>query len=604
MFTIPEKFSGFKGYTSSPQNADPSYLSVPSENCLVTDDGIAESRLGYTPEFSIGVDASPATAFYLKTYDLAFFALSTKVYYRDFTNNLTVDTGITLTTGTTTRFTEVLGDVILTNTTDGVYMIRCMRLNDAAANSGDATVTIDQDGASRISVYSDIAAGGSADDLRINGTNEQMASLVVSTGVVTLSGTLSQSYNDNAIAIVVRQYPSLDKFSKMLLWKWRLHGMGFPSTTNADQPNNTVLSGQFVAGNASAGTIEDIINFSLDGTKGSVKILVYGGGKVTNILEAKEFMWFFTEDKVFNVANSDVSIVATDLGNTRPDLFDELDGCLNEDSAIVMGDNAITYVTNKGRIKRIPIDTDNGAALQHAEEDFDVGIKEHLINLSKDQTGAFVYHYRGGRQTIYQLKESGQWKWFIYDHNIIRQVGSNFVRGTWQPPQRTVPVKNLFERNGVLYGTDMGTDTVYSFFTAFVDHNSPINTTIATGEFNVGSSMMKKASVRGDISYPSKIRIQCHVWNKTLGKRSGSEKIIVGSNYTYSEDESVGAVAAGESGVGETIQTAKWEKDFDIFPSEATTTQLVLKNYDGGYISLSAYSLSGERYSRSFSPSL
>ncbi len=80
------------------------------------------------------------TAFYLKTYDLAFFALGTKVYYRDFTNSVTVDTGIALTAGTTTRFTEALGDVYLSNPTDGVYVIRCMRLNDAAANSGDATV--------------------------------------------------------------------------------------------------------------------------------------------------------------------------------------------------------------------------------------------------------------------------------------------------------------------------------------------------------------------------------------------------------------------------------------------------------------------------------
>jgi len=62
-------------------------------NCLVTKDGKAVSRMGYQLEFSIGVTGSPATCFYHKTYDIAFFALGTKLFYRDFAGGATYDTG-------------------------------------------------------------------------------------------------------------------------------------------------------------------------------------------------------------------------------------------------------------------------------------------------------------------------------------------------------------------------------------------------------------------------------------------------------------------------------------------------------------------------------
>ena len=600
-FTIPKgAFPGFAGYISNPQNAGPDYLSQPSENCLVTDDGIAESRKGYFAEFSIGVSGSAATCFYHSTYDICFFALGTKVYYRDFNNNTTVDTGLTLTTGKITRITEFFGDIYLTNTTDGIVRICCFRLNDTAANSGDATFTVDLDGLGRMTAFGDTTG-----NFRINGTDESVASFVVGTGVCTHSTTLSKSYSDNAIILFIdNAYSSLDEPSKIAFWKSRMHIMGFPSASNADQPNNTVLAGQFVIGQTGAAGIELIIDLTF-GTGGSTKITVGGGGKVTNILPVADTFYFFSETKVFSAASSDVTISGSAIGATTPDEKDELHGCFNEDCATVMGNNAITYYDDVNhRIMRIPIDTDTGAALSAPEEDFDVDIRDHLQNLSKNQTGAFVYHYRGGRQTIYQLKEAGQWKWFIYDHNIVRRMGSNFVRGAWQPPQRVVPVRALFERKGVLYGTDISTDTVYSFFTVFADDQASINTTIATGQFDVGASMLKKASLKGDISYPAKIRVKCYVWNKARGKISGSEKVIDGSGYSYNENESVGAVATGESGVSEVIETAKWDKDFYVFPSEATRAQLVMENYNGGYVSLSAFSLTGDQYQRSFSPSI
>lgn len=598
---LPIGTSRFLGYKSNVSTAEPGYLSRPSQNCMVLEDGQVSSRLGYLAEFSIGVDGSPATCFYHITYDVSFYALGTKVYYRDHTTNLNYDTGITLTTGTTTRFAEFSGDVYITNSTDGVFAIRCMRLNDSAATAGDGTVTVDVDGASRISVFGDIAAGGSGDDLRIAGTDEQMASLVVATGVVTLSGTLSASYADNTLAIVVRSY-SIDDASKIVFWKARLHLMGFPLATNADQPNNTVLTGQFV--NA-ANNIELILDFTF-GTGGSTRILVAGGGRVTNILGVADAIYFFTERKVFATVSSEIDTTGSSIGLTIPREKDSLHGCINEDCATVIGNSALTYITSDGRFMRIPIDPDTGTAIGRPEEDFDVDIREHLKNMDKDQTGALVYHYNGGRQTIYQVKLAGQWYWFIWDENIVRPQGSNFVRGAWQAPQQIAPVRGFFERNKVLYGTDVSDDTVYSFFTTFTDNLTPIYSIIATGELNVGNAMLQRAELQGDINQPTRISIKAYVWNEEGGKRSGSAKTVLGSDYTYSEDNSVGAVPVGDGGVeGETTQTARWKRSFDIFPSESNRVQLVLENdQDGSYYSLSAYSIYGKQFPNSFSKSL
>ncbi len=594
--------AGFQGYTSDPANASADYISVPSTNCLVTSDGKAESRRGYTKEFRIGVADRSAKPFYHQTYDIVLFALGTKVFYRDFTTNETFDTGITLTDGTVTRCEEIFGDILLSNTTDGCYVIRFMRLNDPAATAGDSTVTIDVDGAARISVYGDIAAG--ADDLRIRGVNEEMASLVISTGVVTLGGTLSQSYNNNEIAIVVRQYSSLEKFSKSVLWKSRLHGMGFPSAVNADQPNNTVMAGQFVIGQTGAAGIELVLDFSY-GTGGSTKIVVGGGGKVTNILGVKEFLYFFTERKTSATSSADITTSGSAIGLTIPDEKDSLHGCLNEDCATVMGDSAVTWADVR-KFMRLPISTDTGAPVSPAEEAFDAPIKDHLVNMDADQVGALVYHYRGGRQTIYQVKISGQWTWFIYDHNIGPFTPSGDRYGAWQPPQLINPVTGFFERDGVLYGTDMNNDTVYSFFTSFTDNQTAIQSTIATGEFDVGNAMMQTAALQGDINQPAEINIRCYVTNNMAGRRSGSAKLVSGGNYSYSADLSIGAVPYGSGGV-ETVSTqiAKWKKEFGIFPSQANTAQLIAENFqNGGYFSISSFLLTGQQYAGTFASAL
>ena len=598
----------FSSYTADAVNASPDQLSRPSINCIITETGKVETRLGFIQEFSIGVDGSGATAFYHKTYDAAFFALGTAVYYRDFATGNTYNTGITLTAGTTTRFAEFFGDIYLCNSTDGIIRIMVARVNDAAANAGDATITIDADGAARLSVFGDTSG-----NLRIRGTNEAFASLVVSTGVVTLTGTLSQAYSDNDIAIFIdNSYSALEDPSKILFWKSRMHIMGFPSPTNADQPNNSVMAGQFVIGQTGASGIENIIDFTY-GTGGSTKITVGAGGRVTNVLGVEDAIYFFTEDQVFSTLSSEVnaetpsaSSPGSGLGLTIPRAKDNLHGCLNEDSAIVIGYGEVAYITNDRRFMRIRVSTDSGAAVSYPDETFDIDIRELLEDMDRDQTGALAFHYRGQRKSIFQVKILGQWYWLIYDHNILRQVGSTVTQGAWQPPQQVVAVRSFFERNGVLYGTDAVDDSVYSFFTTFDDNFAPIYSIVATGEFNVGNAMLEKAQLQGDINQPCRIKVRCYVTNEQSGRRSGSQKIIDGNSYTYTEDNSIGAVPVGDGGVeAEATQVAKWRREFDVFPSEGSRAQLIAENEEsGGYFSISSFAITGKQFPSTFKSAL
>ena len=238
-----------KGYYSDAVNCPEDYISKPSQNVMINENGKVESRLGYTNEFSIGVTGKSATAIYHKTYDIAFFALGTKVYYRDYNTSTTVDTGIALTTGTKTWFDEFQGDIYLTNTTDGIIRICVGRLNDSAATAGDGTFTVDQDFLGRMTAFGDTTSVA----IRINGTNETAASFDVATGICTHATTLSKSYNDNSILIFVDDaYSALEAPSKLHFWKSAMHIMGFLNPTNTDQPNNSVMRGQFVIGETGA----------------------------------------------------------------------------------------------------------------------------------------------------------------------------------------------------------------------------------------------------------------------------------------------------------------------------------------------------------------
>lgn len=597
-FTIPsKKWQGFKGYTSDATNCPADHLAPPSVNCIIDASGKATQRLGFQTEADIdlGESGKSSTSFYLEQYDVTVFALGTKVKYFDWNTSAVYDTGLTLTDGTVSRLDAYAGDVYLTNTTDGINRLAFGRLNDAAANSGDANVAVDTDLAVRMKNF-----GTTNRVLRIQGTAEAYTdetSVTLATGVVTLTGTLSQSYSDNAVCVVTQSLSSLEKLSKLFFWKERMGGVGSQVATNADQPNATVYFGKFAAPDA----IENVIDFTF-GSGGSTREIVGKWGRVTNAVPAKDYLYVFKEAESYSASAAEVGIASPSssspgpsLGATPMNLKDEIHGCLNEDSACVIGNNEITYITSDRRIMRIRLATDSGAAILFPDEGFDVPLREHLKNMDTDQTGARAFYHKAKRRSVYQVRITGQWYWFVYDHNI----------DAWQPPQQVLFASDFFERKGVLYCTDGSDDTVYSLNTAFDDDGVPVNWACFTGNFNVGSADMKKARVQGEVSQAAMVQLQTFVTNRSGGRQGGSQKTIDGSTFTYSDDHAVGADAVGEGGVeAETAQIADWEAEWDIFPSEANRVQLGATNENGGYCSISQFHLVGSQKAASFSQSL
>lgn len=558
-FAIPKAWSGFKGYVADPNNAGPEYLSQPSVNCLIDENGVAETRMGIEDAgWDLNVAGYGAKTLYHSAYDITFFALGTKVKYVDHANgNTVVDTGLTLTAGTVTRFAEYLGDVYLCNSTDGIRRIAVGRLN-GAASSGAATVICDVDFVSRLSVF-----GNTSGNLRVNGTAEAFSSLTVSSGTVTLSGTLSQSYADNTIAIFVHDISSgREKPSKIVFWKERMHLMGFPSASNVDQPNHTVVTGQFVVGETGATSIEKIIDFTY-GTGGSTKIPVGKAGMMANLVGAKDYLYFFKSTEAYVAGVGDVTTTGTGIGGTIPVLRDENFGCLNEDCAAVMGNSEIAYLTSDKRIMRIRIASQNGAAVQFPDESFDVPMRKLLNLMDDDQTGALVFYHKGKRRLHVQVKIQAQWVTLIYDNNI----------GAWQPPQTGWYFKDYFERKGVLYATDATDDTVYRVYSTFTDNASPIECWICTGIFDIDDCSIDSVKVKGQITQPTTINFKLPVNQGTT-----PTKTVTGSSYSYGTGSSLGSVMLGGEtlgGEGESGDLATYKKVFDGFPRDGNSVQLL-----------------------------
>lgn len=586
-FTLPAptfNWVGFKGYTANVTNPSPDMLAPPSVNVLVTDHGDVETRLGYEDTgWNLNNANEAHTTFYHKTYDITFFAGGTKVYYIEHSrSNTVVDTGLSLTDGTTTRFAEYAGDVYLTNQTDGLRRIVVGRLNDAAANSGDANVAIDADMAARLTVFGINGSG----NLRIQGTNEAYNAVDAGTGVVTLVGTLSQSYSDNAICIRVHDISSgREAFSKIDFWKERMVGIGSVYTTNTDQPNISVFFSRFTL----ATTLENIINFTA-GSGATVEPVGKAGSNM-NIVPTEDFLYVFKEKATYSVANADVN---TSSGASIPNLRTPNHGCVNEDCAIDMGNGEIAYVTNDKRIMCMKISTESGAAVEFADESFDLDIRDDLRKMDRDQTGALAFYFRGKKQGIFQLKIDGVWTTFIRDNNIR----------AWQAPQTGKFFRSYFERDGLLYATDAGDDTIYKIDMTYGDNNSFIEHKAATGLFDVDDSHIKRLEAKGKITPSTTLRVRVPVNNADL--ESVTPKTLTGSSFSYPIDNSLSAKTLSFSGLsngGSAEQVAEWKKNWDVFPSSANKVQIVFSSFgNANRWSWKWYVLHGVKFSNSFSP--
>lgn len=678
-FTLPyvtkrKPWVGFVGYQSDAKKFSPAELAPPSLNVMIDESNRAGQRLGYMTEslIGLGVPGKTATSYYFPDYDITVFAIDTKVKYYDWTTQTVYDTGITLTAGTTTRFADYCGDLYLTNTTDGLRRLVFFRLN-GTVTAGDNHITIDNDGAARLSTFSinsgnliiqgtseaftqpttgtvtaaanngvglirittgapqTILTGMSISITGVGGTTEAndvwtvtkidtthfdlaksvttgLASVFTNNytsggtwttqpfnGFIELNGTASKSYNDNAVGLVVSDISaSREKASKIFFWEERMGLMGSVNTINADQPNATLFFGEFAA--SGAAKLNNVILF--DNTAGAINITVGKSGAITNAVPAKDYLYTFKGRETYSSPASEITKTGTGIGNTPTHLKDENNGCLNEDCACVVGDNEIEYITPDNRIMRINISTVSGAAVQFPDETFDEPMRNLLKDMDKDQTGARSVYHKAKRRSIHQVKILGQWYWLIHSNT------TNENRGCWQAPQQVLFASSFFERNGILYATDGSDQTVYSIGTTTDDDGVPIQCTIATGDFLVGSVSMTNAQLEGEISQAALIKIQSFVTTNNGGRQGGSQKMINGSKFSYDSSHGIGIDPVGGSGVQPiTATVADWQKEFDIFPSEANRCQIILTNNNGGYFSLFKFSINGNSL-ESFSTAL
>jgi hypothetical protein len=555
---------------------------------MINENGEVEQRLGYLVEdIDLAVAGNPARSFHVEKYDVTVFTLGTKVKYYDWNTEAVYDTGLTLTDDTICRGDQFEGDLYITNTTNGLRRLVFFRLR-GAASSGATTLNVDYDGAARLERF-----GKTTGNVIIQGTTEAFSAASTSGGTLTVTS-LTKAYADNAVAVVVHdisEVSGIEKASKVFFWKRRLGMIGSEVAGNSDQPNNTIYYGKF----AGPTTMEDIIVFDY-ASGGSTRELVGNYGRVTNAVPVKDYLYQFTDSEAYVTAASDVIISGSGIGTTTPDLRDPDHGCFNEDCATSLGNDEISYIDAvRKRIMRVKIATESGAAVQFPDDSYDLPIRSFLKNMNDDQTGALAYQWKGGRMTIHQVKVGGQWYWLIHDKRIKN----------WQPPQQVITAGSFFERNGVLYATDADDDTVYSIFTSFADDGTAIFCQAFTGEFNVGDAMIKQVRASGLISQAAKVELKAFVTNMAGGRRAGSPKTIEGSDFTYSDDKSVGAVPVGGSGsVGETELVARWKITFDVFPSEANAVQIGLtQEMEGGYFRWSGYEIMGMATSNSFTPS-
>ena len=592
-FTIASGTKGFiDGYVDDPKNAGPNNLCPPSVNCEITKTGDAKTRGGIEKkDWDLSEANKNATSFHHDRFNITFFAAGTSVKYVDHNNSDAVyDTGITLTDGTVTRFAEYAGDVYLTNPTDGIHQIHVFRLNDSAADLGDGDVTIDQDGAGRLIAFSHDT---SSFNIRIQGTNEGTISSVAAAGTVTLSGTLSQNYDDNAVGIVNADISSnRPKGSKIVFWKNRMYVFGVQSDTNTygsenvDVGPNSVYASKF----PTRSTLEDIIDFDISST---ADIFLLGkAGRVTNAVAARDFLYFFTENSVHYIGTSDIN---TTNGATTPrELSDSQGnsmtyGCYNEDSAAYMANDQIIFMSPNRRIVRIVVSTSTGAATIFPDEGFDSPISNMMKLMNKTQPNALVFYHSGERRCYFQTKIS----------NVPLTLKYNNEIGKWEPPDTNKIFNSYFEIDGDLYSTRLGDDTIYQVGTSTSDDGLEIETVMATGQFEFEDGRVTcfwdEVEVSGQISPVTTITV-----NSKVDSADAPNQTISGSGLFTSPGvfgSALGSISVGDTSLGGSADAEDESLgDFDarkgIYPSLGGDCQICLFSFgDGDQFVWSSYTL-------------
>jgi hypothetical protein len=526
------------------------------------------SRSGYlaTP-WDLAEANKSAKSFYLEKYNVTFFSLNGKVKYIEHDRgDAVVDTGLSLTATETTTFNEYAGDIYCINPTDGLRQIHVFRLNDTAPDLGDATFTIDQDGAGRLNAFGDTSGS-----IRIRGTAESY-SAVTTAGVVTHSTTLSASYADNDIAITVEDISSgKPKGSKIVFWKERMIIIGVRSNTDTDNATQIAFMSQF----ASARDLQKIIVFGITG--GASEEWVGKSGLLKNIVSTRDYLYYFKEGETYY---SSVGDVDASTGATLPQLLSSNYGCVNEECAVDLGSGLIAFLTKNKRIMGIKISTDSGAAVVFPDESFDQPIRNTLDLLDEDQSESLMFYHKAKRLLFVQCSVDSQVITLIYDNNI----------GRWLPPDDNKVFSSYFEKDGILYATQRMDDTVFEIDNGEEDDTNQFESVIGLPvfEFENGRTTMefKEIHLSGGISEAGEIQV-----DNIVNDGTPQTKTINTDGLAFGELESLGTVTLGTtilSGTGETV-LAGWDKRYGIYPRFGSKYQTVLSSTKP--FSLSSYSL-------------
>jgi hypothetical protein len=578
----------WKGYTDDPVNAGSEYLSTPSVNVSIDKTFVASTRLGYEPTSTdLGQAGKPARSFYVERFNVTLYSVGTKVYYEDHNNSdALVDTGLSLTTGTICRFEEYAGQVFVTNQTDGAKMILFTQLNDAAATLGDATVTLDIDGAARIDRFDTQLSPGTK-YLRIAGVNEQYTSLVAATGVVTLTGTLSASAADNRIAIVVYDLSTvLPKCSKIIAWKESINCIGNSvagASSTSDVPPSVLSFSQF----ATAAAIENIVKFTA-GTSGTE--LVGKSGILTNAVAIRDYLYLFKQGETYYIKVSDV---VASSGARPPQLLSSNYGCLNEDCAADMGNGEVVFLTSNNRIIRIKISLQDGAAAPYPDEGFDSAYSNTLKLMDATQTGALVFYAKTEKRLYVQVTVDGQKLTLPYNNEIK----------AWEPPRSGWFFYSYTERGGILYGTDMTEDTIFKLGQTLDDDGAAIECVTASGQFQFKEGKVtcswKEVELSGSMTQNTDVTVEMIVDDGTP-----QVKTFDSTGVSFDQAPSLGSVTMGTTvlgngGVGELM--GGWDKRYAVFPSIGSTLQIIISsNGEGHAFSWDSFTIRGKSYSKSF----
>ena len=536
----------------------PNQIGLPSKNIRINSDFEVVSREGYLDTaWDLAEANKSAQSFYHEQYNVTFFSLNGKVKYIEHDRaNAVVDTGLSLTVTETTTFNEYAGDVYCINPTDGLRQIHVFRLNDTAPNSGDATFTIDQDGAGRLTAFGDTSGS-----IRIRGTAESYASLTTE-GAVTHSTTLSATYADNDIGITVEDISSGKPLgSKIVFWKDRMIIIGVRSATDTDNATQIAFMSQF----ASARDLQKVIVFGITG--GASEEWVGKAGSLKNIVSTRDYLYYFKEGETYFSSVSDVS---TTTGATFPQQLSSNYGCVNESCAVDLGSGTIAYLTKNKRVMGIRISTETGAAVIFPDEGFDQAIRNTLELLDADQSASIMFYHKAKRLLFLQCSVDGQTVTLIYDNNI----------GKWIAPDDNKVFSSYFEKDGILYATQKGDDTIYQMDTGEKDNVIPFESVVGlpTVEFENGRTTMdiKEFHLSGGVSALASINVELIVNGGT-----SMVKTITAAGLSFGALTSLGTVTLGTTVLGSTSSTTKlaeYDKRYGVFPRIGSRFQAIISS--------------------------